>query len=86
MPWNPQAPKPHRSRSTARTPEDQRLSTHTYRLPIVKEQAASLLTDSQQQRGAILGWILTDVNSAPIRQHSHRGKVSGVRLAVFSIS
>jgi hypothetical protein len=36
----PRPPKPHRSRSTARTPEDQRLSTHTYRLPIGKEQAA----------------------------------------------
>ena len=37
----PKPPKPCRlTQSTARTPEDQRLSTHTYRLPIVKEQAA----------------------------------------------
>ena len=37
----PKPPKPCRfTQSTARTPEDQRLSTHTYRLPIVKERAA----------------------------------------------
>ena len=38
----PRPPKPHRSRSTARTPEDQRLSTHTYRLPIVKERLCEM--------------------------------------------
>ena len=39
----PKPPKPCRlTQSTARTPEDQRLSTHTYRLPIVKERLCEM--------------------------------------------
>src|SRR5689334_1398626 len=50
---------PKLARHKTPAPRGPRLSTHTYRLPIVKEQATLALSVEQSQRGAIVHRIST---------------------------